>query len=155
MSVSRSKARKAGAGALLVAVLLALLPLSEARTAYDGAAHAVRIGVNRLNLAWLPQTEQERVLKDMAANGVTHVRLSLSRPVDRSIEALAIASRLGLRILLEIQLSNTSYYPESVRPRSGFGRIWDIHRLSDLDPERYRKGLRAALRRVDALGIRL
>ncbi|MBB4187594.1 hypothetical protein GGE07_004263 [Sinorhizobium terangae] len=116
---------------------------------------AARIGINRVNLGWLSHSEQERVLKDIAASGATDVRLSLSRPVDKSIEALAIASRLGLRILLEIQLANKSYYPESARPRTGFGRLWDVYRLSDLDIDRYRKGLRDALRRIDALGIRL
>ncbi|MCA1443113.1 glycoside hydrolase [Ensifer sp. IC4062] len=116
---------------------------------------AARIGVNRVNLGWLSHSEQERILKDIAASGATDVRLSLSRPVDKSIEALAIASRLGLRILLEIQLANKSYYPESARPRTGFGRLWDIYRLSDLDLDLYRKGLREALLRIDALGIRL
>ncbi|WP_083213755.1 MULTISPECIES: glycoside hydrolase [unclassified Ensifer] len=114
-----------------------------------------RIGINRLNLAWLDRAEQERVLGEIAASGATHVRLSLSRPVDKSIEALDIANRLGLRILLEIQLANKSYYAETVRPRSGLGRIWDINRLSDLDLDRYRAGLGDALRRIDALGIRL
>jgi len=123
--------------------------------AYAGEAQAVRMGVNRLNLAWLPRDDQQRVLEDIAASGVTHVRLSLSRPVDKSIEALAIADNLGLRILLEIQLSNRSYYPERARPRPGFGRIWDIYRLSDLDLDLYRKNLREAVRRIDGLGIRL
>lgn len=114
-----------------------------------------RYGVNRLNLAWLDRADQERVLKEIADSGVTHVRLSLSRPVDKSIEAVGIASRLGLHILLEIQLSNKSYYGDAVRPRSGQERIWDINRLSDLDLDRYRLGLRDALARLDALGVRL
>lgn len=67
-----------------------------------------------MNLAWLSRGDQERILTDIAASGATDVRLSLSRPVDKSIEALAIAHRLGLRILLEIQLGNKSYYPQSV-----------------------------------------
>ncbi|WEX90701.1 glycoside hydrolase family protein [Sinorhizobium garamanticum] len=123
--------------------------------AYADDAPSARVGINRVNLGWLSRSEQERILKDIAASGATDVRLSLSRPVDQSIEALAIASGLGLRILLEIQLGNKSYYRESARPRTGFGRIWDIYRLSDLDLGRYRKGLREALQRIDALGIRL
>ncbi|MCA1449850.1 glycoside hydrolase [Ensifer sp. IC3342] len=123
--------------------------------AYADDAPAARVGINRVNLGWLSHGEQERILKDIAASGATDVRLSLSRPVDRSIEALAIASRLGLRILLEIQLANKSYYHESAHPRTGFGRQWDVYRLSDLELDRYRNGLREALRRIDALGIRL
>lgn len=136
-------------------LLLALLGLVQAPLAHAAEVRAARIGINRLNLAWLPRADQERVLGEMAANGITHARLSLSRPVDKSIEGLEIASRLGIRILLEVQLTNKSYYPETARPRSGFGRIWDIHRLSELELDRYQMGLRDALRRIDALGIGL
>ncbi|WP_378941531.1 glycoside hydrolase [Mesorhizobium sp. ANAO-SY3R2] len=136
-------------------MLLALLGFAQAPLAHAAEVTAARIGVNRLNLAWLSRSDQERVLGEMAVNGITHARLSLSRPVDKSIEGLEIASRLGIRILLEVQLANKSYYPETARPRSGFDRIWDVHRLSELDLDLYRVGLRDALRRIDALGIRL
>lgn len=66
-----------------------------------------------MNLAWLSRGDQERILTDIAASGATDVRLSLSRPVDKSIEALAIAHRLGLRILLEIQLGNKVTIPRA------------------------------------------
>lgn len=141
--------------ALLLAALVSWAALSRGATAFAGEVAAARYGVNRLNLAWLERTDQERILREIADSGATHVRLSLSRPVAKSIDALEIANRLGLRILLEIQLSNKSYYPDSVRPRTGFGRIWDINRLSDLDLDRYRVGLASALQRIDALGIRL
>ncbi len=134
-------------------LLGALLTLSA--PAHADEASAARIGVNRMNLAWLPRGDQERILTDIAASGATDVRLSLSRPVDKSIEALAIAHRLGLRILLEIQLGNKSYYPQTVGPRTGHGRIWDVYRLSDLDLARYRRELQQALQRIDALGVRL
>jgi len=141
--------------ALLLAAQISLAAIAYAPVALAEDAAFARYGVNRLNLAWLDRTQQERVLKEIADSGATHVRLSLSRPVDRSIEAAAIASRLGLRILLEIQLSNSSYYGDAVRPRSGQRRIWDINRLSDLDLDRYRAGLREAIARLDALGVRL
>ena len=140
---------------LLFGLLLAVWGIAPAPVAGAGETQGARIGVNRMNLAWLSKADQERVLGEMATNGITHARLSLSRPVDNSIEALEIASRLGMRILLEVQLTNKSYYPETARPRSGFGRIWDVHRLSELDLDRYRTGLRDALSRIDALGIRL
>ncbi|MBW9064327.1 glycoside hydrolase [Rhizobium herbae] len=114
-----------------------------------------RVGINRVNLAWISRADQERVLKEIAASGITHVRLSLSRPVEKSIEALEMADRLGLKILLEIQLGNKDYYPAEVRPRAGFGRIWDVRRLSDLDPDLYRTHLRSVLRRIDGMGIRI
>jgi hypothetical protein len=152
---SRKKETRAGPRRFLLLLFLALGMFPGAPVASAGEQEPVRIGVNRLNLAWLSRDEQEKVLRKIAASGVTHIRLSLSRPVDKSIEAIEIASSLQLRILLEIQLTNKDYYPDSVEPRTGFDRIWDIHRLSDLDPERYRRELRGALRRIDGLGITL
>jgi len=119
------------------------------------AAAQDRIGINRVNLAWLSRADQERILQDIAASGITHIRLSLSRPVDKSIDAVEIADRLGLKILLEIQLGNRDYYPPEAHPRSGYGRIWDVYRLSDLDLDIYRAQLRSALRRIDGMGIRI
>ncbi|EJL49566.1 hypothetical protein PMI09_05509 [Rhizobium sp. CF122] len=141
--------------ALLACALAALWALAPARPADADGVLADRIGINRVNLAWLSRADQERVLKEIAASGITHVRLSLSRPVGKSIEALEIADRLGLKILLEIQLGNKDYYPPETRPRTGFGRVWDVQRLSDLDLDLYRAHLRAALRRIDGMGIRV
>jgi len=119
------------------------------------AGDDLRSGVNRVNLAWRTAAEQQEILGEIAASGVTDIRLSLSRPVDRSIDALKIADALGLNILLEIQLSNKSYYPSDLKPRTGHDRVWDIHRLSDLDLEKYRTELSSALTRIDEAGIRL
>ncbi|MEK1924573.1 MAG: glycoside hydrolase, partial [Rhizobium giardinii] len=141
--------------ARLACLLAAFWALAPAAPADADDVFPDRIGINRLNLAWLSRPDQKRVLKEIAASGITHVRLSLSRPVEKSIEALEMADRLGLKILLEIQLGNKDYYPPDVRPRTGFGRIWDVRRLSDLDPDLYRTHLRSVLRRIDGMGIRL
>lgn len=148
----RAMARMRTFLACLLAVLWVFAAVPSA-VANDGLGD--RIGINRVNLAWLSRADQERILKDIAASGITHVRLSLSRPVDKSIDALEIADRLGLKILLEIQLGNRDYYPPEAAPRTGFGRIWDVQRLSDLDLELYRTQLRSALRRIDAMNIRI
>ncbi|UWU16460.1 glycoside hydrolase [Rhizobium sullae] len=146
--VAQTRARLACALAVLWAFASAL-PAGAAEVLSD------RIGINRVNLAWLSRGDQERVLNEIAASGITHVRLSLSRPVDKSIEALEMADRRGLKILLEIQLGNKDYYPAEARSRTGFGRIWDVQRLSDLDLDLYRAQLRSALRRIDEMGIRI
>lgn len=141
--------------AVLACSLAVLWAFAQAAPAGAERVPSARIGINRVNLAWLSRADQERVLGEIAASGITHVRLSLSRPVDKSIDALEIANRLGLKILLEIQLSNKDYYPPETSPRTGFGRIWDVQRLSDLDLDLYRVQLRKALRRIDAMGIRI
>lgn len=145
-----SAARRVLLCALLV--LLAIAPVSAIARQRDPVAI---VGINRVNLAWLTPDEQRKILTDIAASGATHVRLSLSAPVDKSIDAVEIAHGLGLKILLEIQLTNPDYYADEIRARTGFGRIWDIRRLSDLDTSRYREDLKVALRRMDDAGVTL
>ncbi|CDZ32626.1 Hypothetical protein NGAL_HAMBI1145_13970 [Neorhizobium galegae bv. officinalis] len=141
--------------AILACVLAVFWAFAQVPPADARDVATDRIGVNRVNLAWLSPVDQERILKEIAASGITHVRLSLSRPVDRSIDAIEIADRLGLKVLLEIQLGNKDFYPPGARPRTGFGRIWDVQRLSDLDLDLYRSQLRSTLRRIDGMGIRI
>ncbi len=140
---------------VLLCALLSLFAI-EPDTAIGQDRNATGIvGINRVNLAWLAADEQRKILGDIVASGATHVRLSLSAPVDRSIGAVEIAHGLGLKILLEIQITNPDYYADDVVARTGHGRIWDIRRLSDLDLVRYRENLKAALRRMDDAGVTL
>ncbi|NVD42664.1 glycoside hydrolase [Ensifer sp. HO-A22] len=140
---------------VLLCALLSLFAI-EPVTAIERDRNATGIfGINRVNLAWLTPDEQRKVLGEIAASGATHVRLSLSAPVARSIDAVEIAHGLGLKILLEIQLTNPDFYADDVDARTGYGRIWDIRRLSDIDLERYRENLKAALRRMDDAGVPL
>lgn len=145
----------AAARRVLLCALLSLFAIAPV-TAIERDRNATGIfGINRVNLAWLTPDEQRKVLGEIAASGATHVRLSLSAPVARSIDAVEIAHGLGLKILLEIQLTNPDFYADDVDARTGYGRIWDIRRLSDIDLERYRENLKAALRRMDDAGVPL
>lgn len=134
-----------------LAVLLAttLLSASHAR------GEEPRFGMNRVNLAWEAAPTRQQIIEDMARHGVDLVRLSLTPPFEASIDALRIAHQHRMRILLEIPLSNERFYPPATLKRSGHGRIWDIHRLSDIDPAAFRDAFRHALKRIDAFGITL
>lgn len=134
----------------LSAVLAAVLCATP-----SGASVDARFGVNRVNLAWLPAAERENLLDEMAKNGIVSVRLSLTKPIDASIDALRVAHEKGLAILLEIPLSNPAYFPQGTKPRSGHGRIWDMYRLSDISPDQFRSVFGDALRKIDQLGIPL
>lgn len=114
-----------------------------------------RFGVNRVNMAWLKPAEREQIFDQMVDNRVVAVRLSLTRPVDQSIDAVRLAHEKGLAILLEISLNNADFYPEGTKPRSGRGRIWDMYRLSDISPERFQLAIVDALQKIDALGVPL
>jgi hypothetical protein len=146
VATRHSVALRLGVALLLVA---GLLPASPA-----GGGDA-RFGMNRVNLAWVPPPARQQILDAMADHGVDLVRLSLTPPIEASLDALRIAHQNGMRILLEIPLSNSAFYPPHTAKRSGHGRIWDIHRLSDIDPEAFRLVFRTALQRIDELEIGL
>ncbi|MEE9906875.1 hypothetical protein LWV33_04150 [Brucella intermedia] len=131
----------------MAAVLLAVAP--------DGALADTRFGVNRVNMAWLKPAEREQIFDQMVENGVVAVRLSLTRPLDQSIDAARLAHEKGLAVLLEISLNNADFYPDGTKPRPGRGRIWDMYRLSDISPERFRNAMADALQKIDALGVPL
>lgn len=131
---------------LLLQAALAALPCSAAE---------LRLGINRVNLAWLPAAEERRVVDAMAGSGVRAVRLSLSRPVAESLAIVREARARGLEVLLEIPLSNPDFYPQGTPARSGHGRIWDMPRLSDLDLGRFGAIVTAVLDDLDRSGTRL
>lgn len=121
----------------------------------SSASGDARFGVNRVNIAWLPSPERENILASIANNGIKSVRLSLTKPIDASIDAIRIAHEKGLAILLEIPLSNPAYFPAGTKPRSGHGRIWDMYRLSDISPDLFRSAVGDALKKIDQLGVPL
>jgi len=126
-----------------------------ATAAFAAPAEPTQFGVNRVNLAWVDAAGREKVLDQIAQSGIRSVRLSLTNPMDASIDAVRLAHQKGLAVLLEISLNNPALYPEGTKPRSGRGRIWDMYRLSDVSPELYRAALRDALQRIDRLGVAL
>lgn len=119
------------------------------------AADAAEIGLNRVNLGWQKPAERQAIIDAMKNSGVASVRLSLSAPVEPSLDAVRIAHEAGLRILLEISLNNRAFYPKGTSRRSAKGKSFDAFRLSDLDPERYRVVIRDALAKLDSQGIAL
>ncbi|MHC5233350.1 glycoside hydrolase [Brucella sp. LJL56] len=143
----RIRGKKRAMAALLAAALLATTPV--------GVLADTRFGVNRVNMAWLKPAERELIFDQMVENGVVAVRLSLTRPLDQSIDAVRLAHEKGLAVLLEISLNNADFYPEGTKPRSGRGRIWDMYRLSDISPERFQQAVADALQKIDALGVPL
>ncbi|HET9538058.1 MAG TPA: glycoside hydrolase [Mesorhizobium sp.] len=121
----------------------------------SGSADEPSIGVNRVNLAWAPPEVREAILQEMAVNSVRLVRLSLVPPFADSVDAVRTAARLGMRVVLVVSFNNKDFYPAGAEKRSGRGRTWDVYRLSDIDPERFRDAFRRALRSIDDAGVSL
>jgi len=118
-----------------------------------GRSDGVERGVNRTNLAW--EQHWKASIDQMAAHGVTGIRLTLTQPIRRSAEIAAYATAKGFRVLVNVPLSLGSYYEPSVVPRQGQARIRAVRRLSDLDIHRYEDVLGEFLRNLDQRGGRL
>jgi hypothetical protein len=147
--------RRGRAGGALVRLFAAAAFAACVFAAPSGASAQAQFGVNRVNLAWLDAAAREKVLDQIAQSGTKSVRLSISVPVDASIDAVKVAHQKGLAILLEISLNNPAFYPEGTKKRSGRGRIWDTYRLSDISPDLYRTVIGDVLQRIDRLGVPL
>lgn len=140
----------------LIRLVAAAALAAAALVAPSGAtAESARFGVNRVNLAWVDATGREKILDQIARSGTRSVRLSISVPVDASIDAVKMAHQKGLAILLEVSLNNPAFYPEGTKKRPGRGRVWDTYRLSDLSPDQYRTVIGDVLQRIDRLGVPL
>jgi hypothetical protein len=150
-----SERRKPRGSRALTGVHLAILLAAALFSASPAGGAETHFGMNRVNLAWMPPPARQKILDAMADHGIDLVRLSLTPPFEASIDALRIANQNGMRILLEIPLSNKDFYPSDAVKRSGQGRIWDIYRLSEIDPNAFRQVFRDALRRIESLGITL
>lgn len=142
------------------ALLRRLIPLVAASGLAAAALAAppgapAQFGVNRVNLAWLDAGGREKVLDQIAQSGIRSVRLSVTNPIDASIDAVRVAHQKGLAVLLEVSLNNPALYPEGTKPRSGRGRIWDMYRLSDISPDLYRTIVGDVLQRIDRFGVPL
>lgn len=111
--------------------------------------------MNRVNIAWVSPAERRQILWTMAENGIRLVRLSLTPPIAASLDAVHVAHSLGIAVLLEIPLGYPHFYPGTARKRPGFGRVWDMFPLSDVDPEMARTIIRASLAHLDQAGITL
>lgn len=144
-----------GLRALILLVAAAALAAAALVAPSGATAETARFGVNRVNLAWVDAAGRERILDQIAQSGIRSVRLSVAKPIDASIDAVKVAHRKGLVVLLEISLGNPDFYPAGTRPRSGRGRIWDMYRLSDISPEQYRAVIGDVLQRIDRLGVPL
>lgn len=139
----------------LIPLVAASVLVTSAFAAPSNAPAEAQFGVNRVNLAWVDAIGREKVLDQIAQSGTKLVRLSISVPIDASIDAVKVAHQKGLTILLEVSLNNPAFYPDGTEKRSGRGRIWDTYRLSDISPDQYRTVIGDVLQRIDRLGVPL
>jgi hypothetical protein len=101
-------------------------------------AERLVIGVNRPNQAWLSSTDWKRTLMEMQRAGVQDLRLTVSRPLHRSIESVVAAYEAGFRVLLSFQLTLPDYYPPTAERREAFRpRFHRPYKLSDIDVGRF------------------
>ncbi|MFZ6763444.1 hypothetical protein [Pseudoroseomonas sp. WGS1072] len=114
----------------------------------------VVIGVNQVNLAWLPAPQRQDAIASMADAGVGAVRLTLNPPFPASLDAVEQAVRRGLQVVLAVSLNVDAYYSPGISPRAG-GRVESAYPLSAIRPERFQQVFQDLWSELERRQIRL
>lgn len=113
------------------------------------------VGVNRPNLGRVKDFIS--ILQDMRKADVQAVRLTLDPPFETSISTIVEANRLGLKVLLNVP----TWWPDFAfngaiqRPGRPGTQFYSIHRLSDLDVDRYESTLRRVIIAIENRGAQV
>jgi hypothetical protein len=112
-------------------------------------------GVNRTNLGLVGGFEP--ILRRMRASGIRNVRLTLDQPFDNSIRTVAVATRLGFRVLFNVGLWWSDFVVPGAQKRLGNPErdYYTIYRLSDLDVRRYETKFAKVVRGIEDAGGRV
>jgi hypothetical protein len=103
---------------------------------FPASSERLDFGVNRLNQGWMTTEDWERSLIDMRSVGIRDLRLTLTDPIENSINSIIRAYQLGFRILLSVNLNLPEYFKASAVPREPYLQFNRPYRLSDLDLDR-------------------
>jgi hypothetical protein len=112
------------------------------------------VGVNVVNLQKLDVSQQDAILNDLKAAGVTVIRTGIA-PDDNGIDFAKRAFARGIRIDFIV---GVQYRPDApTRPwlPKEFPNDWSGHPLSYADPQQFRAYFQALLDKLDAAGVRL
>jgi hypothetical protein len=141
------------------ALLLCCAAIWEPAAQAQQQGRPLIVGVNQVGLAWVPPAQRAQIIEDMERNKVRVVRMSLNPPFEASLDAVDLATRQGIQVLLTISLNAKDYFEPSAQQRKG-ERLVDAYPLSQISPERFREvfgkvwaGIEQ--RRIKLLGIQV
>ena len=114
---------------------------------------AVIKGINQPDLGWMPDAQMKSTLEAMKAASVESVRVVLTPPYDKSIAVAEYASKLGIKVLLNVNLNYSTYYPVGVKPTQLSSTVaWPLH---NLDAERFATAVSHIWWKLDAADVKL
>ncbi len=105
------------------------------------------VGIHRTNLGWLKNPSRElAILDEIQALGARSVRLSLNRPFDRVVDHVAHCNEIGLEAFLMLAIENPAWFPPDRTIRAGTDLLYDMPRLSEIDPKLFEAELSRILK---------
>lgn len=122
---------------VLVLVMTAFFSLQNTTRAI-AQKHIPDIGVNRANLAGLPENQWKATLEAMSRAGIKLLRTNAAAPVDQVSRLIRYANDRGIQVVLIIPLWLPALYPPGVQPRRGNADYFAVRPISRIDPERFR-----------------
>ncbi|MGC1479442.1 MAG: hypothetical protein WA771_02975, partial [Chthoniobacterales bacterium] len=130
---------------LLTAVTVSVAPLASAEPS---------LGVHRTNLAWMEDPDREfRILDEIKALGARSVRISLNRPFERAVEHVAHCNQIDLPPLVMLAIENPAWFPPDRTMRPGTDLLYEMPRLSEVDPDRFEAELTRILQPIADRGL--
>ena len=111
------------------------------------------IGVNRPNLAELPEDQWKATLESMSRAGVQLLRTNAAAPSAQVARLIRHANDRGIQVILIVPLWLPALYPPHVQPRQGNANYFAVRPISRIDPVRFRalwNGLRESMRAAGA-----
>jgi hypothetical protein len=134
---------------ILVAVSLLLGPFG----ANGVRAAGVIVGVNVVGVQKLSESQQDALLDQLQKAGVKAVRCALD---DKSIHFITNASKRGIGAVVIVDpLSGNTVASQQARRANPPLTTWSVGRLSDADPEGFKRWLTSQLAALQRNGVKL
>lgn len=137
-----------GRQAIAVVAVLAMTA-SFPSTSAAARKQVPEVGVNRPNLAGLPERHWRATLESMSNAGVRLLRTNAAAPVDQVARLVRYANDRGIQVVLIVPLWLPALYPDDVQPRPGNTHYFAVRPISRIDPNRFNtlwKELRRSIR---------
>ena len=94
-----------------------------------------------------------RILDEIKALGARSVRISLNRPFERAVEHVAHCNQIDLPPLVMLAIENPAWFPPDRTMRPGTDLLYEMPRLSEVDPDRFEAELTRILQPIADRGL--
>ena len=99
----------------------------------------IELGIHRSNFIWLEQDKVEEIMDEIKNIDSDFIRISAVKgrgSIESVLEHISYANNIGLKVLLIINLSDSSFFPKETKKVLN-GQGWWIYRVQDINHEMY------------------